>query len=71
VNETDLTKDIFDEAIEKSTKENKSLTKVSSVGKLPQTGLIPKRKAKATNSNKFSYAVISGNNSNLLKRVLQ
>jgi hypothetical protein len=57
VAESDLTSELFNEAIAKSTAE-KSLTKVSSVGKLPtQTGLIPKKK-QLTQSNKFTYAII-------------
>ena len=70
VAESDLTTELFNEAMAKSTAE-KSLTKVNSVGKLPtQTGLIPKRKH-LTHSSKFTYAIIQGNNSNLLKRIMQ
>ena len=46
VKEEDLTMELFYEAVNKSTLD-KTLTKVSSVGKLPSSGLIPKRKITA------------------------
>ena len=43
VEESDLTLEIFNEALAKSTAE-KFLTKVASVGKLPSAALIPKKR---------------------------
>lgn len=71
VAESDITMELFNDALAKSTADGKSLTKVSSVGKLPSAGLIPKKKAALQQQHKFTYAIISGNNSSLLKRVLQ